>query len=148
MTRRLLTAVVIGGAVAGLVDIAMAAVINQTGLEVIMRAIARGVLGGAAMQGGTLAALLGLALQVAMGALIGLIYGLAALKAPVLTRRWVAFGLLYGVAVFAVMNWVVVPLSAVGAAPKFTPPMAAANLAAMIIFALMITVSAHRGARG
>ncbi len=147
MTRRFLMALVVGGAIAGLVDIAMAAAINVVGLDVIMRAIARGLLGRSAMTGGLPATILGLGLQVAMSVLIALIYGVASLKLPILTRRWVTFGLLYGVAVFVVMNWVVVPLSAVHVLPKFkTLLIAGENLAAMLVFALIITWFAHRGA--
>ncbi|MBN9318559.1 MAG: hypothetical protein BGN86_03270 [Caulobacterales bacterium 68-7] len=147
MVRRLLVATALGGAVAGLLDIAMAAAIYQAPLDVIMRSIARGALGSAAMQGGMSATLLGLGLQVLMGALIGVIYGAASIRLPILRRHWVGFGVLYGIAVFVVMNWVVVPLSAVHAQPKFTPMLAALNIAAMIVFALVISASARRGAK-
>lgn len=149
MTRRLLLALIIGGALAGLADIAMAAIINRVGLDVIMRAIARGLLGRPAMQGGLPATILGLILQVAMSVLIALIYGLASLRLPVLTRRWAIGGLAYGVVVFVVMNWVVVPLSAIHALPRFKSLLyAAENLAAMFVFALIIAWFAHRGAGG
>jgi hypothetical protein len=147
MTRKLLIALVVGGALAGLADIAMAAIINHVGLDVIMRAIARGLLGGPAMQGGLPVAILGLFLQVAMSVLIALIYGAASLRLPVLTRRWVTSGLAYGVVVFVVMNWVVVPLSAIHALPRFKSLLhAGENLLAMFVFALIIAFFAHRGA--
>ena len=147
MVRRLLIATALGGAVAGLLDIAMAAAIYQTSLDVIMRSIARGLIGREAMQGGMSATLLGLGLQVLMGALIGVIYGAASLRAPILRRHWIGFGVLYGLVVFVVMNWVVVPLSAVHAQPKFTLTVAALNIAAMIVFALVISASARRVAK-
>jgi hypothetical protein len=147
MSPRFLTALVLGGVIAGLVDIAMASTINQMGIDIILRAIARGLLGRSAMQGGDAVGFLGLGLQVAMSVLIALIYGLASLKLPILIRRWVTFGLLYGLAVFVVMNWVVVPLSALHAAPKFKSLLfAGEHLTAMVVFAQIITRLAHKGA--
>ena len=70
MTRKLLWALVIGGALAGVADIGMAALINWVGLDVIMRAIARGLIGRQALTGGLPAAMLGLGLQVAMSVLM------------------------------------------------------------------------------
>jgi hypothetical protein len=147
MTRKFLWALLLGGAIAGLVDIPMAAAIYHAPPDVIARSIARGLLGASAMQGGTPITILGIVLQAAMGSLIALIYGVISLKLPVLTRRWVTFGVLYGVVVFFVMNWVVVPLSAVHAQPKFASGLIIVeNIAAMIVFSLIITGFAHRGA--
>jgi len=147
VTRRLFWALVLGGAIAGLVDIAMAAAIYGAPLDAIARSIARGLIGPAARQGGVPATLLGVVLQAAMGSLIALIYGVASLKLSILTRRWVTFGVLYGFVVFFVMNWIVVPLSAVHAQPKFASSLIVAeNILAMIAFALIITWFAHRGA--
>jgi hypothetical protein len=145
MLKRVVIAAVIAGAVAGLLDIGAAALINGLGLDVIMRAIARGVLGPAAMKGGTNAAILGLVLQVLMGILIALIYGLASLRLPILARRWITFGLAYGVGIFFVMNYVVVPLSAVGMVPQFkTLAFAGQHMAAMLGFGLICAFAAHR----
>ena len=80
------------------------------------------------MKGGTGAAALGFVLQVFMGGLIGVIYGFAATKLPPLIGRWIPFGIAYGVGIFIVMNYVVVPLSAVGKAPSFKSTEAMATL--------------------
>jgi hypothetical protein len=147
VTRKLFWALILGGAIAGLVDIVMAAAIYGAPLDAIARSIARGLIGASARQGGVPATLLGVVLQAAMGSLIALIYGVASLKLPILTRRWATFGVLYGFVVFFVMNWVVVPLSAVHAQPKFASALIVAeNILAMIAFSLIITWFAHRGA--
>jgi hypothetical protein len=79
-----------------------------------------------------------MALQWAMSGLIGAVYVLASLRLPILRRLWIAAGLAYGVVTFTVMNYVVVPLSAWGHLPRFTPASFAENLAAMLLFGLMI----------
>jgi hypothetical protein len=148
MNKAILTAAVIGGVIAGVLDIGAAAAANNLGLDVIMRAIARGVLGPEAMKGGTQAAAIGFALQVFMGGLIGLIYGVAATRIPALVRRWIPFGMAYGVGIFVVMNWVVVPLSAVGEAPTFESTDAmGTHLGIMIAFGLIVAGITARGAR-
>ena len=147
MRKELIRAVVIGGLIAGAVDIGAAVLISHAAPDAIMRAIARGLLGRPAMQGGAPVAAFGLVLQLAMGALIGLIYGLGCHRWPVLARRWIPAGLAFGVGVFVVMNWVVVPLSAIRKFPRFTPLDVAENLAAMLVFGLIVAFAASRGER-
>jgi uncharacterized membrane protein YagU involved in acid resistance len=91
--------------------------------------------------------LLGLVPQWAMSILIAAIYSFAASMWPVLARRWVLWGTLYGVVVFIVMNYVVVPLSAVHRIPHFTARMFAENMLAMLLFGLIVAYFA-RNARG
>src|SRR5690606_38395605 len=102
-------AIFYGGFVAGSLDILAAALINRVDPLITMRAIASGLLGRAAYQGGLPVARLGLLLQWAMSLLIAAIFVFAAGRLAWLGRRWVAAGLLYGVAVFVVMEYVVVP---------------------------------------
>jgi uncharacterized membrane protein YagU involved in acid resistance len=61
-----------------------------------------------------------------------------------LLRRWVTSGLVYGVIVFFVMNYVVVPLSAWKLPPHFTPLKFAENMAAMLLFGLIIAFFSRR----
>jgi uncharacterized membrane protein YagU involved in acid resistance len=74
------------------------------------------------------AAALGLLLQWAMSCLIAAIYVFAAYKLGPLPRSWRAAGVAYGLVVFVVMNYVVMPLSAVGRSTSFTVATFAANL--------------------
>jgi len=134
--------IVIGGSIAGIVDIFAASAINQLSPGVILQAIASGLLGKASFHGGGLTMGLGLLLQVAMSLIIAAIYGLAGARLPMLVQRPVSFGALYGVGVFIVMNFVVVPLSA-AVHPKHPPSIATIvlNLDAMILFGLIVALA-------
>jgi len=74
--------------------------------------IASGLLGPAAFSGGLGSALLGLMLHVVFSLVIAAVFILAAARLPVLRRHLILGGLLYGVVVYFVMNFVVTPLSA------------------------------------
>jgi uncharacterized membrane protein YagU involved in acid resistance len=74
--------------------------------------IASGLLGPAAFAGGLGSALLGLLLHVVFSLVIAAVFILAATRLPVLRRNLIVGGLLYGVVVSFIMNFVVTPLSA------------------------------------
>jgi hypothetical protein len=145
--RTLVTASLAGGIIAGTIDIGAACLINGRSIPFILHAIAGGLLADRSFAGGAATAVLGAALQGAMGILIAAIYVLAGLWLPALRRRWVACGLAYGVVIFLVMNYVVVPLSAWQRFPHFSAAKLAANLAAMLLFGLIVAFFARRPAR-
>jgi uncharacterized membrane protein YagU involved in acid resistance len=136
--RAVFRTIIIAGFTAGTIDIAAACLINMRSLPVILQAIESGLLGRASFQGGAFAAVLGLILQWAMSCLIAAIYVLAVRRMALLRRHWIASGVAFGCIVFIVMNYVVVPLSAVGHAPRFTAATFAENLLAMVLFGLII----------
>ena len=82
-----------------------------------------------------------------MGALIGAVYGLGCCWLTWLAAKWVSAGVAYGVGVFLVMEFIVVPLSAIRKVPHFTTLSFVENLAAMIVFASIITFAASGSAR-
>jgi hypothetical protein len=141
---RVLGAASLGGLVAGTADIGAAALINRTDPSVIQQFIAGGLLGPAALQGGAHTVWLGLFLQWGMSILIAAIFVLASLRARWLRARWVVGGLAYGVIVFVVMNYAVVPLSAWRRFNHFTSASFIENLAAMLVFGLLISICARR----
>lgn len=145
MTPQLLSAILISGIVAGTLDIGAAALINRTDPITILRFIASGLVGPKALRDGTPAAVLGFVLQLAMGVLIAAIYGLASLWLPILGTMWIAAGLAYGVGVYVVITYVVLPLSAAPKRPS-APTLAkiGKDLVAMIGFALIIAYAVHR----
>ena len=96
----MLIAILIGGMVAGILDIGAAAAINRKGPVAILHVIASGLLGPKALKGGSLTSALGFLLQLAMSIIIAAIYGLASLWLPILARAWITTGLTYGVGVF------------------------------------------------
>jgi len=145
MMGALLRGVLIGGSIAGIVDIFAAAAINHGNPGRILQFIATGLLGKASLHGGPPTVVLGFVLQVGMSLIIAAIYGFASLRLPVLVRRPISLGALYGVGVFIVMTFVVVPLSA-APHPKHAMSLTAIglNLAAMILFGLIVAVSQSR----
>src|SRR6185437_7840972 len=107
-----LTAILLAGIVAGTIDIGAASLISGKDPIFISQFIAGGLLGRDALAGGLQTAALGLVLQWAMSIVIAAIYVVASRRLPVLRSRWPAMGLLYGVPVYFVMTYLVVPLSA------------------------------------
>jgi hypothetical protein len=80
----------------------------------IFQSIASGLLGRAAFQGGAATAALGIALHFFIAAGIVVTFYLASRRLRWLLRHPVIIGLLYGIVVYGVMNYVVLPLSAAG----------------------------------
>ncbi|HEY3786956.1 MAG TPA: hypothetical protein VGL55_16915 [Steroidobacteraceae bacterium] len=130
--------ILISGLVAGTLDIGAAALINHISPVIIMRFIAAGLLGMQSLKMGLTSSALGLVLQWAMSILIAAICILVTQPVAGLRRHWMPLGLAYGVATFFVMNYLVVPLSAIGHGPKFSPERFAENLIAMLVFGLII----------
>jgi uncharacterized membrane protein YagU involved in acid resistance len=77
----------------------------------IAQSIAAGLLGRAAYQGGTGSAALGVALHFAIAIIAAAVYYFASRKLPALIRRPILAGVLYGIAVYFFMNYIVLPLS-------------------------------------
>lgn len=86
--------------------------------EQILQSVAAGVLGPESFEGGLPTAVLGLGLHFAIAIAMSVVYLLAAERLPALWRYPVACGALYGLLLYGVMNYVVVPLSAAGPGPK------------------------------
>jgi uncharacterized membrane protein YagU involved in acid resistance len=142
--RDTLNAIFLGGVIAASIDIAAACLISGRSPAFIMQAIAGGLLGRDSFQGGMATVILGAVLQEFMGILIAAIYVVSSKTIPGLLRHWIPSGIAYGVIIFFVMNYVVVPLSALRSAPHFTPGKFAANMAAMLLFGLVVAFFARR----
>ena len=113
-------AILAAGGAAGLLDIlaAFATTIAKGRRPVgVLKAIASGLLGPDAFSRGNGVAALGLFLHFVIATGWAAIYWLLTRRFPVLLRRPVPAGALYGIAVFWLMRLVVVPLSA---APDFS----------------------------
>jgi uncharacterized membrane protein YagU involved in acid resistance len=135
-----------GGLIAGTIDIGAASLISQLNPLVILQAVASGVLGKPSFHMGLSSSALGLVLQWAMSVLIAAIYVGAARRLTILRRRWIWAGLAYGVVVYFVMTFVVVPLSAAKFAAKITVVSFAENLLAMLLFGLIVAFCARNTA--
>jgi hypothetical protein len=79
----------------------------------VLQYIASSLLGSRSFSSGLAAAGLGLLVHFAVSLVVVTIYILASWRIAVLHTQWVALGLLYGVAVWAVMNLVLLPFTAV-----------------------------------
>jgi uncharacterized membrane protein YagU involved in acid resistance len=85
----------------------------------ILQSVATGLLGRASYEGGMQTALLGLALHYLIAFVVVSVYFFASRRIAALRQSPVLFGAVYGLGVYLVMNFVVLPLSAAGP-PKFT----------------------------
>jgi uncharacterized membrane protein YagU involved in acid resistance len=135
---------VYGGLIAGTIDIGAASIISAANPLIILQAVATGLLGRASFQGGAGSMVLGLVLQWGMSILIAAIFTLAANRWSVLARRWILWGTLYGIVVFFVMNYVVVPLSAAPFKSTHSLPWFLENGLAMLVFGWIIAYTANR----
>ena len=116
---------VIGGLITGIPHlIVQAGIVYGLILKVpyitSLQFVASGAMGNAAYTGGLATALLGLVLELLMTIIIAGIFILSADRIPLLRRHVIIGSLLYGIGVFIVMNFIVLPLSA--APPLPAPP--------------------------
>ena len=143
--RHPVTAILLGGFVAGTIDIGAACLISMLSPVFILHVVASGLIGReASFAGGLQTAALGMLLQWMMSLVIAAAYVVASGFLPVLTRRWVTFGLLYGVGIYIVMNFAVVPMSALHAWPHLTVRSVGLNGLAMLLFGIIIAYFAQR----
>ena len=109
---RPLCAILTSGLVVGVLDIASAFAIwwqRGVALQRGLQGIASVLLGSSSYTGGIATAGLGLALHFFVTFVVVSIFYLASRKLRFLTKRPFISGVLYGVAVYAVMYWVVLP---------------------------------------
>jgi len=109
----------------------------------ILQSVARGLLGAAAFQGGLGTALLGVVLHYSIITVMLACYYLASLRLPVLWRKPLLFGPAYGLVLYAVMNYVVVPLSAAGPAPFNLSWVVSGFAVHVFLVGLTLAVSVH-----
>ena len=109
------SAILIGGAIAGACDIIYAITFwafRGVPATRVLQSVASGLLGAPAFNGGLATAALGLALHFFIAFSAAAIFYMAARTIPILTQRAFLSGILYGLVIYAVMNLVVLPLSA------------------------------------
>ena len=107
--------IIYGGLIVGVLDFLDATIFNSVlGVSPtrVWQFVASGLLGRDAFNGGMKTALLGVLLHFLISFILAAIYYGASLYLPTLLRRAVLWGLLYGIAVYFVMNYIVLPLSA------------------------------------
>jgi len=105
-------AILTAGLVIGVLDISSAFVIwwqRGVGARRGLQGIAAGLLGGSAFDGGLVTAGLGLALHFFVAFVVVSVFYLASRKIPFLTKQPIVSGVLYGIGVYLVMFWCVLP---------------------------------------
>ncbi len=142
-TGTLLGPILVGGAVAGTLDQISAFMTFGWGVP---RAIAGGLLGRQVIQSGSLFIwILGIVLHFTIAFSSAAIYCLASRRLPFLRDHWLICGMFYGIAVFLVMNLIVLPLCALHAAgPYQLRGLIQGVLAHMLIIGLPISFSLRR----
>lgn len=144
---RVLTAILAGGTAAAVLDIGYAFTVwslKGVGPDVVLRAIASGVLGAPAFRGGASAAAMGGGLHWLMALMMATAYVGAGTRLPTLIRRPFLWGPLYGFALFFVMDRIVVPLSA---APAGRPPSLAMVLGQVAAHVILVGLPIALAAR-
>lgn len=108
--------VLLGGLIAGTFDISYACTFWYLKRGVlparVFQSVASGLLGDASFTGGWRTALLGVALHYFIATAMAVTYYVFAAKWSDLWQRPLVFGPLYGVLLYGIMNYIVVPLSA------------------------------------
>jgi hypothetical protein len=116
-SSRLVLATLVAGTLDILSACVYAMIAGRTPLQ-MLTGVGRALLGNDA-QGAALP-FVGLATHYAIMAVIVLVYAVVARRLPILSQRWLAAGILYGLATWAVMNLVVLPLRFPGILSRFT----------------------------
>jgi hypothetical protein len=100
---------------------------------IVLQSIASGTMGKAAYIGGTPAILLGIFYHILISVVAAGAYIAAATRLPFLYSRPLIGGLLCAIIAYVVMNWVVLPLSAVGYKPTINLMMMALSFSIHVI---------------
>lgn len=149
--RSMLWALLVGGGIAGALDILFAIAFAgfRSGVSPgqVLQVVASGALGEAAFSGGLPVAALGLALHFLLSFAWAGVFLIAAMGAPGLARRPLVAGIAFGIVVFLAMRCVVLPLSALPFRMGFEPFAAGMDLLShMFLFGLPIALAARRAA--
>jgi hypothetical protein len=139
----------IGALIAGTLDIVYAFVFfgfRGVSAITILQSVASGVLGNGSYRRGVPAALLGLVLHYLIMFIIAFVFLAATRRLDVLARRPVLCGAAFGVIVYCVMNFIVVPLSASPGEFRFDPIVVPAGvLVHMFLIGVPIALAVRAG---
>lgn len=119
MARSLARPIVIGTLIAGTLDILAAIILSSiygNGPMGMLRGVASGPFPGATGWGAA-GSMLGLIVHFALMAIMVTVFVLAAARLRQLWQKPILWGVLYGLATYVVMNWIVVPLRFHGPLP-------------------------------
>lgn len=119
---RALSTILLGGLAAGIGDLCFAFTFYGCFRHIpylrIFQGVAAGLLGLSAIQGGIPTFLLGILLHFVVATCIAAVFYLASRLWPFLIRYALICGPIYGMIAYLVMNYVVIPLSAIPSRPR------------------------------
>lgn len=134
---RIAAAIAASWLLAGTLDIAAAFILSASRLapwQQMPKAIASGILGAQAFKGGIGIAMLGLGLHYLIMLFIACACWLLASNMALAKRQPIVFGTAFGVGVFAVMNLIVLPLSAIAFKTSYSTVSVMRDLAIHVAF--------------
>ena len=145
-------AILFGGLIAGTFDISYAFIFYYLRRGItpvrILQSVASGALGQDAFKGGARTAALGLVFHFMIATIAAAVYYLASRPLRFLVNQAIICGPLYGVCIYLVMNFVVLPLSAIGSRPALPLPVLIGGLLIhMLGIGLPIALVARRYSR-
>jgi len=144
--------VLAGGLVAGALDITYACVFWATKAGVpaqrIFQSVAAGLLGKASFTGGWGTAVLGLGLHFFIATTMSVTYYIVSRRIQILAERPVPFGAAYGLLLYVIMNYVVVPLSAAAGGGRKDPLWVGLSIVVhVVLIGIPIALFSRRAAR-
>lgn len=149
---RVVRSIAVGGAAVAVLDALDAVIAYRIALGLdpvtIYQFVASGLLGPAAYEGGAATALLGVAVHCGVALSAAAAFTLAAARVPWLLEHAVGAGMAHGVAVYAVMNHVVIPLSRIPPAPFSLPLFLNGVIGHALLVGLPAALVARRFLRG
>jgi hypothetical protein len=142
--RSLLKPILLAGFVAGTLDILDVIIFFKLRSHVppirILQSVATGLLGRSAYTGGTPSALLGLAMHFCIATFWAALFILIAQSVPVMRRQAIASGLIYGLIIYAVMTFLVLPQTRASSSPGHVP-VVIFNAICAIVFLVGLPIS-------
>ena len=147
---RAFNAIVYGGLVAGVLDFLAASInayLRGTSPVRVWQYVASGLLGEASYSRGYGSVLLGVLCHFVIAFGAATVFFFASLRFPILIRRAVIFGIVYGVAVYFFMTRVVVPLSAARTFPFSLQQLITGLVIHIVCVGLPIALTARRAWR-
>ena len=141
-----------GGLALGTLDLIFACTYWNLARDVapirILQSIAAGVQGKAAFDGGAASAMLGAVCHYFIATMMVLAYYLVSARWRALLQHPVRYGLLYGLLLFAVMTWIVVPLSNASPPKAISLPWVASSIVMHMVFGVICAWYARQARSG
>jgi len=154
MRSKALQTILVAGLIAGTLDISAAFLFsalratNPHSPIWVLQSVASGLLGADSFKGGWASAALGAACHYLIALTAAAVFYAASRKLPFLVQHAVVSGLLYGIVVYSVMNFVVLPLSAFPFKLSYPPAvLLRSSLIIMVCVGLPIALVVRRASR-